>query len=498
MFLTQFGLFYIIPKAKILEEVVAYAKSFSRNIGHNFNSRTIVLTALTGTAAVEIGGQTTASVFKYLRKKTHATQADIDYFIDSRIAIIDECSFAGWGTMAKTSENMKNFTQCRDYEYGNMDFVFLGDFCQLEAMNGDCLYEHPDGVYWEHEINCLVELFGNHRFKNCNYMGNICSAMRNGCLSEELRDLLNSRVIGQNGVEMPDPKSIRFATYCNKLRCSLNSEIFKMYLKKHHSWCTETNICQSAIVIKANASWEKSKIVLTFGQRKILFEECSEANTRNKRNTKCDPLLCLCEGSNVMVNENADVANGIANGTNCLFRYAKLKPGAILEPLMMHGFWVYSVAVNDVEYLELEWQDASRFKGTFQVHSKKAMYVVDFPMPQHKKRIRLKTKMILEQFPVVINFATTGHKLQGKSLVSLVIAEWTDLKNWAYVVISRVCTLMGLFLLSPIPENYIFTPPKAYLEMMDRLRHKFLAKPEDVADLKATYNCNWYAGNALN
>jgi hypothetical protein len=39
-------------KAKILESLVLYAKQFSQNIGHNFTDRTILLTAITGAAAI--------------------------------------------------------------------------------------------------------------------------------------------------------------------------------------------------------------------------------------------------------------------------------------------------------------------------------------------------------------------------------------------------------------------------------------------------------------
>jgi hypothetical protein len=61
-------------------------------------------------------------------------------------------------------------------------------------------------------------------------------------------------------------------------------------------------------------------------------------------------------------------------------------------------------------------------------------------------------------------------------------------RKWAYVVISRVRTLKGLFFLSPIPKNYDFKPRPQYLEMMERLRSNILATPEQVAELKVTYN----------
>jgi hypothetical protein len=67
---------------------------------------------------------------------------------------------------------------------------------------------------------------------------------------------------------------------------------------------------------------------------------------------------------------------------------------------------------------------------------------------------------------VIVNHATMGHKLQGKTVESLVIAEWSRVKNWNYVVFSRVKRLSGLFLMEPIPEDINFLPASNYLEMM--------------------------------
>jgi hypothetical protein len=86
---------------------------------------------------------------------------------------------------------------------------------------------------------------------------------------------------------------------------------------------------------------------------------------------------------------------------------------------------------------------------------------------------------------VIVNHATTGHKLQGKTVKSLVIAEWLKVTNWANVVLSRVKTLSALFLMSPIPDHIDFGPAKAYfLDMMQNLRQEILATPEQVAELK--------------
>ena len=484
-------------QAKILEEIMAYGKCFSQNIGHEFTERTILLTAMTGSAATDIGGQTTASAFKYLQKKDSATHEEIELFVDTRLCIIDEISFASYlQVLSRISSNLQHFTNCHAFQYGSIDMIFLGDFCQLEAIGGDHIYKNVNRnkFVWERELNCLVELKGSHRFKDP-FMQEVMSEIRVSGLSDANRAIFNTRVIGVNGVEMPDPRKTRFATFFNKARCSINASIFKKYLQQHHGNCTETDICSSAIVIKANGFWGKSKKELSFEQRKILFEECTESDTSNKSTHKCDPLLCLFFGSNLMVNENSDVSNGIANGTTCLFKKAHLKPGTVLQRMKMHGYWVYTVKVDEVECLELEWQDSPKFVGRFRLGSKKETFTISFPITEQERKYRVKTSIVLEQFPVVINFATTGHKLQGKSMFSLVIAEWSKVKNWAYVVLSRVRTLTGLFFKEAIPDGVDFAPAQDYLDMMERLRSTINSSPEQVSELKATYN---FDGHNLN
>jgi hypothetical protein len=72
----------------------------------------------------------------------------------------------------------------------------------------------------------------------------------------------------------------------------------------------------------------------------------------------------------------------------------------------------------------------------------------------------------LQYLAVIVNHATTGHKLQGKTLKSLVITEWSSVKDWASVVLSCVKRLSGLFLMSSIPEDIDFGPAEDYLDIM--------------------------------
>jgi hypothetical protein len=84
----------------------------------------------------------------------------------------------------------------------------------------------------------------------------------------------------------------------------------------------------------------------------------------------------------------------------------------------------------------------------------------------------------MKQIPVNSNDATTGHKLQGISKDVFIITSWPTgglaamFKNWEYVVLSRVRTLSGLFLIKPIDMDKSFKPSEELKRYMEHARQK--------------------------
>jgi hypothetical protein len=72
-----------------------------------------------------------------------------------------------------------------------------------------------------------------------------------------------------------------------------------------------------------------------------------------------------------------------------------------------------------------------------------------------------------------VNHATTGHKLQGQTKDDGVfIKEWEYRKNWAYVVLSRVTTLAGLFLQKPINATKNYAKDSRLLNMLSQFKKR--------------------------
>ena len=81
----------------------------------------------------------------------------------------------------------------------------------------------------------------------------------------------------------------------------------------------------------------------------------------------------------------------------------------------------------------------------------------------------LKMSAKFSQIPVNSSDAITGHKLQGLTKDSLVVYEWDSDTCWIYVVLSRVRTLKGLYLIRPISKADIKPANTEYLQFMQRM-----------------------------
>jgi hypothetical protein len=65
----------------------------------------------------------------------------------------------------------------------------------------------------------------------------------------------------------------------------------------------------------------------------------------------------------------------------------------------MFGYWVNSVTVDEVDQLELEWQDYDHFKGKLRVSPIQGVCNVKFPVCELGKETRVATTIQLTQFP---------------------------------------------------------------------------------------------------
>ena len=148
---------------------------------------------------------------------------------------MDEISFATSADLQKLNEQLGKLKEKRSDRYGGLDMVFTGDFAQLEPIGGYPLYYETNFSIWHDWINCFIELFGQHRFKDDPEFGNIMQRMHDGCATNADIERLNTRVVGSSHPEAPTqsdlPKNLMYAVYQNRNRSAINNGMFAAHIK---------------------------------------------------------------------------------------------------------------------------------------------------------------------------------------------------------------------------------------------------------------------------
>ena len=326
-------------------------------------------------------------------------------------------------------------------------------------------------------------------------------------------------------------KDVCYASPTNKERNAISAGNFKQLVIKTHPHVNENRLPPDhTIIIEADiksSSSKRSKQKIDNVLRHRIITSCGDAQV--KVGTKhIDPALCLYVGAYVIcVTDNSHLKDRVprGNGTLCRVSSLKLKEGSQRVWRNYYERKVWTICAKDVEYLELELANKpQRIVDQEQYIDKVKESIIEVARKiksaktdKKKKRKKEKTKLKLQrhlkemetklnndlegirfkmtpenfstkvsvkshprapkkmefacrmtQFPINLNDATTGHKLQGMSKDVLIITSWPKgglsalFKNWEYVVLSRVRTIDGLYLFEPIDLEKSFKPSKEY------------------------------------
>ena len=258
--------------------------------------------------------------------------------------------------------------------------------------------------------------------------------------------------------------------------------------------------------------------------RQRIITTCGDANVMV--GTKhIDPALCLYVGAHLICIDNKHLKDKVprGNGTMCRVIGLKLKQNPTTYAWKnYYGRKVWTVNARDVEWVECEHMNKPRtivqleaqiyhlkilqkedknnlrqLESTIQTLTSKLLQemisqkfnlkpesfstqlsVKTFLTSKRKKEYRCK----MTQIPANSYDASTGHKLQGMSKDAIIVTSWpTGFRNWEYVVLSRVRTLSGLYLIKPIDMEKSFQPSKElqkYIEYAKAEERKLLNNRE--------------------
>ena len=263
--------------------------------------------------------------------------------------------------------------------------------------------------------------------------------------------------------------------------------------------------------------------------RHRIITSCGDANVM--MGTKhIDPALCIYRGAYLICIDNKHLTEKVprGNGTLCRVLGVKLTEGAkSYKCKNYYGKKVWTVNAEDVEWVQCEHVNKSSVITQLESQIKELEYQLNLKHHSNNKKMNTKLdelkndltneinlckfKLEPEQFspevtvkhyhassnivfrckmmqiPTNSNDATTGHKLQGMSKDAIIVSSWPTgklsamFKNWEYVVLSRVRTLSGLYLVNPIDMDKSFQPSPQLASYMDKIRKfekDFLEKRE--------------------
>ena len=295
-----------------------YCKTLCDNLNIEFNKRTIVVTALTGAAAVSINGETTAKACQ-LKSKSVEEDSAWEHTI---MLIVDEISFATKEEIETLNKNLRIIRdKQRGHFFGDLHVIFAGDFFQLKPVGSKPLYLYTDFHLWENQVHTFMELRTNHRFKKDELHGKMLERYRSNMFSREDADTYNVRHLSSETnlctEDMPDNTVV--AVKDNKDRDAIHDAMFLKHLEKTHSKDpAHTPPTHTICVLASDMEWRLNHhtyVPMSSYGRDIVYATCSGNLVRTDKGSKCiDPLLKLYDGCVLMVIENIDVDNKIPTG----------------------------------------------------------------------------------------------------------------------------------------------------------------------------------------
>jgi hypothetical protein len=330
---------------------------------------------------------------------------------------------------------------------------------------------------------------------------------------------------------------ISYACWKNSVRVSIHASTFQNHIRDFplvdsYEDPPEHTVVIEADVRKAPKHKRKSKkpaleesplpAKLTSRLCNKIYAKCGDSDMKDQQKN-IDPALKLYVGAHCMIIDNDDISKGRANGTLCRVIGIRKKGNAALSWKNYDGRKVFTINVRDIEHvefehfpkkldqinienqisslkMELEENPCNEEKRTslydlniklqkivqcrrFTLKPKRyycTFYRSDIDPPekgiaqsQVSKKQERKQKVILIQFPINLNDATTAHKLQGVTKKKLIVNNWTYTHGWVYTVLSRVRTRGGLYLNKPLLfKAERFKLPSALLAFDNRIRQK--------------------------
>ena len=258
-------------------------------IKHISHLKNVALTAMTGCAAILIGGKTLHSALGIglakgepmdLFKRIRRMEGMLSYLLSLKILIIDETSMLSDILFDKIAELFK-LIHNSDKPFGKLQVILVGDMSQLKPIEGDFCFHARNWDQSKFEVSVLTE---NMRVNN----------------DESFNDLLTSFRWGiVNNIELIEKMKLTV----------FDGDILPTKLFSKNKDVDAINQAELGLLLKNGNESSRYKVMYTDNPIKLI------ESTRYANDNKIPEFLTICIGAQVMVTRNINFGLGIVNGT---------------------------------------------------------------------------------------------------------------------------------------------------------------------------------------
>lgn len=365
--------------------------------------------APTGVAAVNIGGQTIHSFFKFRPditidkvKMNYKNIRNPDIYKNLKILIIDEISMVRADLLDCVNTFLKMHGPKRNEAFGGIQLVFIGDLYQLppvvtykEREIFESLYASPyffDSIAFKETKFILIELEKIYRQTEEDFI-KILNAVRNRSIDDELLSILNNNT---------------------NFDFTPNSDDDFIEL----------------VTVNAKAD-EINHIKLRSLKSKLYAYEGSVTGDFDEKSCPAPYILEIKTDSQIMLVNNDKTGRWINGNVGKIEKIQEDKNGDTI--------WVRLENGNLVDVTPNTWE---MFKFIFD---------------RTNNKITTETSGSYTQYPIILAWAITIHKSQGKTFNKVIVdmGKGSFAHGQTYVALSRCTTLSGLVLRVPIQKHHI-------------------------------------------
>lgn len=367
--------------------------------------RNIVVVAPTGVAALNVKGATIHSYFRFPPRVV--TDEDIKEVKDRRLytrldlLIVDEISMVRADIVDAMDKFLRQNGRCRDRPFGGTQLLLVGDLFQLPPV----VTRSEESVLFARKYNSPY-FFSAKSLNECKLAPVELSKVYRQC-DPAFIDILDK---------------IRVAEQLDTVIPIINSTCFTIDGGAH----VITLTCTNASADQVNAA----ELDLIPGDSKVFTGEVSGGFAVEEEKLPAPLNLALKPGAQVMFTKNDEQKRWV-NGT--IGRVAAFKENSVQVELITD----YPGALHDVQ--PVKWES---FK-----------YEYDY----EEDKIKLVAVGQYTQYPLMLAWAVTIHKSQGKTLaqVRIDLGDGAFASGQVYVALSRCRSLADIRLVRPIVQQEV-------------------------------------------